>query len=200
MRKAPGMFQGLQELSAQLQETPTTQIVNRVTSLLLFAKGNEYIIWLVCEQTQHKGRRLFIKLTFSSNAPMSGRRWMARLYTFCAFSNCPLLRSNHQYFTHVSVSCEQRFASSPYSRSIRFTVSSRSFCSFCSFCSFWLVCWAASSEREASQRFSYSMHSPRTSDPRGISTSFSNALQLKALPRSYKSSAERRREMLCSLQ
>lgn len=47
MRKAPGMFQGLQELSAQLQETPTTQLVNRVTSLLLFAKGKDYVIWTV---------------------------------------------------------------------------------------------------------------------------------------------------------
>lgn len=74
MRRAPGMFQGLQELSAQLQETATTQLVNRVTSLLLFAKGNEYSIWCVFEQTQHKGRRLSNKLTFSSNAPMSDRR------------------------------------------------------------------------------------------------------------------------------
>lgn len=190
MRKAPGMFQGLQELSAQLQETPTAQLVNRVTSLLLFAKGSEYTIWPVWEQTQHKGR-LFSRLTFSSNSATSGRRWMARLYTCCAFSNRALLRSNHQYFTHTSVSWLQRFASSPYSRSIRFTVSSRSLCS---------LCCAPSSAREARWRFSYSMHSPRTSEPRGISTSFAKALRLTASQQSYKSSAARRRAMLCSLQ
>ena len=44
MRTAPTMFQSLQRVCRQLQDTPTKQVINQITSLLLFAKGDQFQI------------------------------------------------------------------------------------------------------------------------------------------------------------
>ena len=44
MRNAPTMFQSLQRVCRQLQDTPTKQVINQITSLLLFAKGDQFQI------------------------------------------------------------------------------------------------------------------------------------------------------------